>query len=164
MPKVTDLRCLRQLLQSKLRFFIRAENAHLRRVGRRQHRAGVIEETVKARMRHSGNLIRLGIGAVLHDVPQLISGAWIKKIEGVVLESSVDPRLRHQRAAAFGERGVTKFLDPVQRSEVGLEIAQKILLERAGRVALRKVKAGRGQARDDEHHRDRKFRAKTGDR
>ena len=159
--EVTDLRHLRQRLQSELRFFVRTERADLAWIRRRQNRAAVIEEPIEARMRNTRELVGLRTEFVLHDVAQLVLCARIKKIERVVFEGRVNARFRHERATALRQRGVTKFFDLVQGVEVRLEIAFQILLESAGRVALRKIKAGRGQPRHDEHHRDRKPRAKT---
>src|SRR5437763_11380360 len=51
--EVTDLRHLRQRLQSELRFFVRTERADLGWIRRRQNRAAAIEEPIEARVRNT---------------------------------------------------------------------------------------------------------------
>ena len=113
-------------------------------------------------MRQARDLVRLRIRFVLHDIAQLVFRAWVKKIESVVFQGGVDARLRHQRAAAFGQRGVAQLLHVVERGQVGLEIALQIALEIRHRVSLRQIKARPSEPRHHEHHRDQKFRAETG--
>ena len=49
----------------------------------------------------------------------------------------------------------------MQRGEFVLEIALQRMLGFRGDIPLRKVKPEQGQRRDDEHHREEQFRAKT---
>src|SRR5437762_3758564 len=159
--QVTDLRRLRQDLKRELLFFLRPQRPDVHRIWRQQDRAGRIEEAIKSRVWNAGDFIRLRIFFVLHDVAQFVLRARIKQVERVVFAGGVKARFRHEGAATLRERGVTNFFDVMQPGKGGLEIALQILLQRAGRVALRDVKAGGGESHHDEHHRDQKFRAKT---